>query len=326
MRLGIIGAGVIAGVMAKTVTLMQKNGEDVSLYAIASRTQEKADAFARQWGFEKAYGSYEALAADENVDLVYIATPHSHHAEQIKLCLTHGRAVLCEKAFTANAAQAEECFALAKEKNILLTEAIWTRYMPSRRIIYDLIAEGVIGDVHMVTSSLCYPIQSKERMVDPALAGGALLDLGVYTINFASMVMGADVQGVYSHAELTDRGVDHTENITLVYPGGKTAHLSSSFMARSDRRCCIMGSKGYITTSNVNNPLVIEVRDTKDELIRHIDVPQQLTGYEYEVRACMKALEEGRIECEEMPHEESIRVMKVMDGLRKDWGVRFPFE
>ncbi len=328
MNVAIIGAGSIAKSMCRTIRGMKEAGRPVELYAIASRSQEKADAFAKEQGVCKAYGSYEAMLSDPEVHLVYIATPHSHHAEQMKLCIEHGKAVLCEKAFTANLHQAEEVLALAKEKGVYVAEAIWPRYMPSRQMINDLLAEGVIGEPRMLYSNLCYAIEHVERIYNPALAGGALLDLGVYVLNFASMVFGDDIVRINSTVELFDTGVDRSETITIKYRSGKMSQLMASAAFNSDRRCVIYGTRGYLTVDNVNNPGWIEIFDKDDRVhpIRHIDVPKQITGYEYEVEACLRDLQAGNLEPAEMPHEETKMIMKQMDALRAIWHIKFPFE
>ena len=154
MNVGILGAGNIAGIMAKTINAM----EDATLYAIGSRNYEKALEFAKEYAIEKAYGSYEELVKDENIDLIYVASPHSHHYEHMKLCIEHGRNVLCEKAFTFNRKEAEEIVALAAEKKVYLAEAIWTRYMPSRKMIQDVISSGIIVPIKTATCNLAYPI------------------------------------------------------------------------------------------------------------------------------------------------------------------------
>ncbi len=324
MKVGILGAGNIAGTMATTLRGMKAGGEDVELYAVASRSQDKAEAFAREQGVQKAFGSYADMLKDDGVDLVYVATPHSHHAEHMKLCIEHGKAILCEKSFTGNARQAEEILNLAEQKRIPLTEAIWTRYQPARKIIDDVIASGKIGEVKLVTSALCYGIKDTRRIHDPALAGGALLDLGVYVLNFASMILGTDIQRMESSVQLLDSGMDAQETITLFYPNGVMANLMASVMAFGDRDCYVMGTEGWITTDNVNNPVNLVLhKDGKEEIL---PVPKQITGYEYEVRACQRMLAEGKLECEEMPHAETLRIMKLMDSLRKDWGVRYPFD
>ena len=170
MKMGILGSGGIAHTMANTV----KEMKDVELYAVGSRTLENAEKFAAEFGISKAYGSYEELAADPEVDLVYVATPHSHHYPHVKLLLEHGKHVLCEKAFTVNANQARELFQMAEEKNLLLTEAIWTRYIPIQKTLNEVVNSGVIGKVHSLTANLCYLISGVERLKKPELEGGAL--------------------------------------------------------------------------------------------------------------------------------------------------------
>lgn len=323
MKVGIIGAGHIACKMAVAL-----NGLDdtVVAYGVASRDLAKAEEFAKEWGFQKAYGSYEELVKDPDIDLVYIATPHSLHFEQAKLSLEHGKAVLCEKAFTMNAKQAKELTALAKEKKLLLAEAIWTRYMPSRKMIDDLVESGVIGKVTSLSANLGYVMEHKERMQRPELAGGALLDLGVYPINFASMVFGDKIKEISSTCVKTETGVDSQDSITIVYEDGRVAYLYATMLAQTDRQGVINGDKGYIEIQNINNCEEIRVFNLDREMTARYQVPEQINGYEYEVLACKKALEKGELECSQMPHEEIIRIMEVMDGLRKSWGVKFPGE
>ena len=325
MRVGILGAGGIAEVMAKTISGMK----DVECYAVASRNMDKASAFAKEWGCEKAYGSYEEMLGDEKVDLVYIAVPHSHHYKWTIEALNAGRNVLCEKSFAANTAQAEEMIALAEKKKLLLTEAIWTRYMPSRKIISDLVNGGEIGKVVTVSSNLRYRIDLNERMVKPELAGGCLLDLTVYTLNFSSMILGNDIKRIEASMVPTDTGVDGQDTIMLEYSDGTMASMFTTMYALTDRSGMIAGTDGFITVQNINNPQRITVYepDRNSYTVRKdIVVPEQITGYEYEVEACKKALEEGRIECEEMPHSETITIMKQMDEIRKQFGIVFPFE
>ncbi|MBE5778049.1 MAG: Gfo/Idh/MocA family oxidoreductase [Clostridiales bacterium] len=326
MNIAIIGAGTIARNMAKTLRGMKARGQNVELYAIAARDLDRAQAFAQEEGFVKAYGSYREMLEDDQVELVYIATPHSHHAEHMKLCIEYGRPILCEKPFTGNARQAEEVLRMAEEKGVFVTEAIWTRYMPSRGIINDLLASGIIGEPKVLNANLAYAMENKERILKPELAGGALLDLGVYTLNFASMIFGDDVERMESAVQMYPTGVDFTENISLYYKDGRSAHLISSAAARMDRRGVVSGAKGYLTVNNVNNPTVIEVFDDNDQLLKHVDVPEQITGFESQVEACMRALEAGQLECPEMPHSEIMHIMKTMDELRAQWGMVYPFD
>ena len=189
LNLAVLGAGNIAETMARTIQGL----DDVCAYAVASRDQKKAQEFADKYGFKKVYGSYEEMLADPEVGLVYVATPHSHHYDHCKLCIEAGKPVLCEKAFTANAEQAEELLALAKEKKVFITEAIWTRYMPFLKTMKDVIESGIIGKPCLLTGNLGYTLDHVARMQDPALAGGSLLDLSVYALNFASIIFGTEV-------------------------------------------------------------------------------------------------------------------------------------
>ena len=319
-RIGIIGCGWIAEKRAITLQGMEK----VEAYAIASRDLNKAETFAQKWNFTRAYGSYEEMLDDELVDLVYIATPHSHHYAHTRLSLLKGKPVLCEKAFTANAKETEELLQLAKEKNLFLTEAIWTRYMPLSQTICELVDNGAIGRPQLLTANLCYPNYHKERMHKPELAGGALLDLGVYTLNFAAMVFGTDIIRTTSACIKTDTGVDAQNSITLEYADGKMAILCSSQMAKSDRQGIISGDKGFMIVDNINNPQKVSVYDSDYQLTAVYNCPPQITGYEYQVYASIEALENGWLESPFMPHQETLRIMRQMDELRKEWGVIYP--
>ena len=321
-NIGIMGSGNIAGVMAETIKKMK----NVKLYAVASRTRVKAEAFAGKYGCKKAYGTYEELVTDKKVDLVYIATPHSEHYENARLCILNGKPVLCEKAFTANAMQAEELIALAREKGVFITEAMWTRYMPMLTTIKEVLGSGMIGEPRTLTANLGYVIDAVPRMQDPALAGGALLDVGVYTLNFASMIFGDHIEGIESTCTYTATGVDEQNSITIKYTDGKVAVLNSSMVSLSDRKGIVYGTKGFAVIENINNFESITVYDNHYSQIVSYKRPKQISGYEYEVEACLKALDAKELECLQMPHSETIRIMKIMDSLRKQWGIVYPFE
>lgn len=322
MKIGILGAGNIAGVLARTFAKM----EGVECYAIASRTKEKAEVFAQKYGFEVSYGSYEELVKDSKVELVYIATPHSNHYDDMKLCIAHGKPVLCEKAFTMNSAQAKEIAKLSAENGVYVTEAIWTRYMPSRKMINDILASGIIGEPKTLTANLSYVIHQNYRITAPELAGGALLDVGVYGINFALMHFGTEIERIDSSVQMTDTGVDGAESITIFFKDGKMAVLNHSIYCRSDRKGIIHGDKGYLVVENINNPQSVAVYDVNDVLIQEIKVPEQISGYEYQVQESMKCLQEGRTESLSMPLSDSVFVMEVMDSIRKQWGLVYPQE
>ncbi|MBR4719927.1 MAG: Gfo/Idh/MocA family oxidoreductase [Lachnospiraceae bacterium] len=322
MKIGIIGAGNIAGTMA--TTLQQMKGTEC--YAIASRDIKRASGFADKYGFERAYGSYADMLNDPYVELVYIATPHSHHYEHIKMCLNHGKHVLCEKAFCANAKQAAEVMLIAEDMGLLLAEAMWTRYMPMRGLINKVLKSGIIGNPTSLSANLGYPLINKPRLVRPELAGGALLDLGVYVLNFASMVFGDGIDSIAANCVKLDTGVDAQENIMLTYHDGKMASLYVTMLAQTDRRGLINGTNGYIEIENINNYEMVRVFNLERKIVAEYTAPTQITGYEYEVQSVMRAIREGRIECPEMPHAEILRMMQLMDSIRSAWNIEFPFE
>jgi len=317
-NIGILGTGWIADKMATTLAGMTT----ARAYAVASRTTEKAEKFAAQFSIPKAYGSYEALADDPEVDLIYIATPHSHHFENTKMCLLKNKPVLCEKAFTVNTPQAEELIRIANERKVFLAEAIWTRYQPMRQMINEVINSGVIGKPLMLSANLCYPNIALQRMYDPALAGGALLDLGVYVLNFADMFFGDDIKSISSHCIKYPTGVDIQVSITIEYNDGRIAVLWSSQLAKSDRQGIISGTDGFVIVENVNNPQSYAIYNQDYQLVKKVDCPLQITGYEYQVDCCIRAINQGKIEPDEMPHADTLRIMRQMDALRKEWGVK----
>lgn len=225
-----------------------------------------------------------------------------------------------------NAAQARDIAELSAKNGVYVTEAIWTRYMPSRAMINELLASGIIGTPYTLTANLSYVINGKQRIVDPALAGGALLDVGVYGINFALMHFGTEIERIESSVQMTDTGVDGAESITIFFEDGKMAVLNHSIYCRSDRKGIIHGDKGYMVVENINNPNKISVYDLSDVLIKEVEVPEQISGYEYQVIECMECLAEGRCESKSMPLADSVFVMEVMDSIRAKWGLVYPQE
>lgn len=322
IKVGIIGAGWIAHKMAQALAPLS----DAEVWAIASRSQQKAQEFADEYGIEKAYGSYEELVNDPAVDLVYIATPHSHHYQHAKLALEHNKPVLVEKAFTANEREAQELINIAHERNIFITEAIWTRYMPLSHKVKELMDSGIIGEPRILTATLCYQMIEKERILRPDLCGGALLDLGVYVLNFARMYFGTDISRTVTNCHLGPTGVDMMESISLSYADGRMANLQAGCLTLNDRQGIICGHDGYIRVDNVNCPELIEVWRNY-ELVERIERPADMVnGYEYQVLECKRCIEAGLIESPMMPHEETLSIMRQMDELRKEWGVHYPMD
>lgn len=322
MKIGVLGAGNISHMVAPAMVALK----EIECYAVASRDLGKARAFAEKFGFQKVYGSYEEMLRDPQVELVYIGTPHSHHYEHMMLCIEYGKSILCEKAFTMNADQARKVQKAAAEKGIFVAEAIWPRYMPSRQIISDVMNSGIIGTPNTLTANLSYVIGQVPRIVQPELAGGALLDIGVYGINFALMHFGTDIERVESSVKMLSTGVDAMETITIFYKDGRMAVLTHSIWCRSDRKGIIHGDKGYLVVENINNPQSLAVYDTDDNLLATYDFSNQINGYEFQFAECAAALAEGKTEAPSMPMEDTVYVMEFMDNLRKQWDMVYPQE
>ena len=320
MKLGIIGAGHIAIKMARTLAGKPQGCE---CYAVASRDLEKARAFASEHGIPKAYGSYKELVEDPEVDIVYIATPHSFHHEHTRMALEFGKPCLVEKAFTMNAREAEDLVNISESRGVFLTEAIWTRYLPMSHKVAELLNEGIIGEPKLLRASLCYPVTHKERIQRPELGGGALLDLGVYVLNFARMYFGTDIVKTATSCVTGPTGVDLQESISLTYGDGRMANLQASALCINDRQGIISGTEGSIIVDNVNCPSRIDVYRGYD-LVQTIGLPADfITGFEYQVFECQRCLSEGLVESPMMPHNETVAVMRQMDGLRAEWGIGY---
>lgn len=323
VKMAILGAGNIANSMAMA---MHGISDRVECYAVASRSLEKAKEFAKKWKFEKFYGSYEELVQDPEVELIYVATPHSHHFEHGKLCVEHNKPVLMEKAFTVNYRQAVELITMAEEKKVFMQEAIWTRFLPARHIVRAIMDSGVLGEIQSLRAEFSCQSEHIQRMYDPALAGGALLDLGMYAITFASMYFGDDVISMQSVCEKYSTGVDVTDEIRFTYSDGKIADLRTSFADGPTNEATIYGTKGSLHIPVINNYQEMSRFDKDGNLVEKYPVPEQVNGYEYEVLASIDAMEQGKLECEEMTHAKTLLIMKWMDELLKEWGVEYPFD
>lgn len=318
----ILGTGYMAGLMAETI----RSTGAARICAVGSRNYERAREFAKEYGFKKYYGSYEEAVDDPEADLIYIATPHTVHYENVKMALEHGKNVLCEKPFALNAAQAEELFALAGEKRLFCQEAMWIRFLPFYEQILNVLRKGTIGEPVMLTANLGYNVGRMSRMVEPELGGGALLDTGVCLLNLASMIFGDDIIRINSHCTYTDRGLDAQETVTLRYRDGKMAELTSSMTGISDRRAVICGTEGYIVIDNVSNFEGLDVYDSSYNKVVTYKRQKQKTGYEYELEACAKAIRRGEKECSQMPQAQTVSVMHMLDYIRKQLGIVFPQE
>ena len=315
LNFSILGTGMIAHTMARTVTQM----DGVCLYAVASRDEERARSFAAEFGAERCYGNYESLIRDEKADLIYIATPHSHHYRYAKACLEMGRPVLCEKAFTRTAEEAYSLIRLSDEKKVFITEAMWPRYTPMSLRLQEILQSGIIGKVTSVTATMGAPLMGVERMVRPELAGGALLDLGVYSLNFVTQVLGDEPATVSPIVVRHDTGVDKKEMISLIYPDGTLAGIYNSMESASLQHGWIYGTEGYIFVEGLTNFRSFHIYDRNQREVETIRRPEQITGYEYEVDACRRALEEKKTECSQMPHAHTLKIMELMDRIQAAW-------
>ena len=322
LRVGIIGTGWIAEKAAITLAGLTM----CEAHAVGSRSQEKADEFARKWDVKKAYGSYAELLADPDVDLVYVGTPHSHHYDVTREALLAGKPCLVEKAFMANRREAKEIIDLAHEQKVFLAEAIWTRYQPVVNMVRELIDSGRIGTPRLLTATLGYSMGDKPRIMRADLCGGALLDLGVYALNFVRMFFPADIVSIDSQCVKSTTGMDLTNAITLVLADGMLCNLQSSAACVGDNIGVIAGTEGNLIIDNINNPQTITVNGPDRTYIETVRVPKQITGYEYQFVACRQALIDGLLEPLEMPHKETLYIMELMDGLRQKWGVRYPMD
>lgn len=322
VNVAMIGTGNIAATMAATL----RKTKHAKLYAVASRDMTRAVEFGKKWGFRKAYGSYEDLVNDSKVKLVYIATPHSEHYANAKLCVEHGKACLVEKSFTANAQQAEDLLRLAEENHVFIAEAMWIRYMPFYKTITDMLNSGVIGAPTTLTANLGYNVRGITRMTDPKLAGGTLLDLGVYPLNFASMIFGDDIMKINATCTYTNRHLDEQDSISIVYKDGRMANLTASMLGPTDRQGIIYGTKGYMIVENINNFESLTVYNNEHKKVAYYRRPKQKTGYEYEVMAALRAIRNGWTEAPEMTHAQTLSIMHMMDFIREELGIVFPFE
>jgi len=316
-NVGIIGAGHIAEKAATTLSAM----DDMQCLAIGSRSLEKAQAFAERFGIERAYGSYADLLADPDIQLVYVATPHSCHFEVARDAILAGKPCLVEKSFMLNATEAAAILALAREQGVFVAEAIWPRYMPVRSIGRELLASGIIGQPKMVSATLAYNVSDKERILKPELGGGALLDLGVYLLTFVRMYFDSPIERLNTTCIKAPSGVDASEDITMILADGTLASLQASAWCQGGNEAVIAGTTGYLVFDDLIHPTKISVCRKRHIVERVVEMPEEITGFEYQFRACRDAILAGALEPQQMPHGEILYVMHLMDRLKAEWGM-----
>jgi predicted dehydrogenase len=324
VRWGILATGGIAAAFAADLVDLP----DAEIVAVASRSLGPAQAFAERFGIGRAYGDWESLAADEDIDVVYVATPHSAHRAAAGLCLEAGRNVLCEKAFTLNAREADELVALAKERGSFLMEAMWMYCNPLIRRLKALVDDGAIGEVRTVHADfgLAGPFQAAHRLRDPALGGGALLDLGVYPVSFAQLLLGEPAD-VMARAVLSDEGVDLQTGALLSWESGALASVHCSIVGGTANTASVTGSLGRIDIpSGFFHPdrfvLHRDGRDPEEFVLDPADGPR--TSLRHEAAEVMRALRAGETESPLVPLDGTLAVMRTLDAIRERIGVRYP--
>lgn len=319
LNFAILSAGHIAEKMAKTIT---QTSCHVTPYAIAARDGARAQAMATQYGFSKSYASYEALFSDDAVDIVYIGTTHNFHAQHVRAALEAGKHVLCEKPFTVNAHDARALFALARSKNLILAEAMWTRAQPFTALLQENLP--LIGAPRHLCVEMGMPLADKPRIALPELAGGVLLDLGIYTLTIADILLGTPSAPPAGICHKNENGMDIHDSILLQYEGGTSAALSFSGECQMNNKAILYGTQGRLEIETpfwAPQSFTVYTRDTKV-----VHAPFDATGYEYEVRALADAIAQNLPECPQLPHNATLRILDQMDALRKNWGIAYPFE
>lgn len=324
IRWGIIGCGGIAHVFAKG--LQKINGG--TLYAVASNSEERAQRFADSYQVEQTYSNYVSLVEDPNIDAVYIATTHNFHFENIKLCLSHGKHVLCEKPLTINARQCEAVIELATQKSLFVMEAVWTRFLPAIRKLDELLNKNIIGDVVSVKAdfSIAGEFESTHRLKDLSLAGGALLDLGIYPITFASLVFKEQPARVQSTAVMGETGVDEHSAYLFDYDNGKTALLSSSFIYHAPTEAVISGTKGYIRIPEflAAQTLHLHIEGQPESTISLPFTEEE--NFTFEIEHAQACIQSGLTQSDILPLSTTLSIMQTMDKLRSQWDLVYPDE
>lgn len=322
---GILGCGGIAHTFMTSMGTLDRG----TVLAGASRTPGKARDFAQKYSLQHAYEDYESLATDARIDAVYVATTHNFHYENVKLCLENGKHVLCEKPFTINARQAEELIALARERNLFLMEAVWTRFLPAIRKLQEILAQGIIGDVQTVKAD--FPIMRdfdpEHRLWNKSLAGGALLDLGIYPLTFTDIVFDENPCTIKSSAVIGGTGVDERSFYLLEYGEGRRAMLSSSFTCHGPIEAMVLGTKGHIRIPHFLGAQELHVHLKDSESPDILKFPFG-TGenFKYEIDHAMACIENGKTESDILPLPKTLAIMQTMDSIRTQWGLKYDGE
>jgi predicted dehydrogenase len=322
IRWGILGTGNIAKKFATGLATVP----NAALAAVGSRSRESADAFAEKFSIPRRHASYEALAADPDIDVVYVSTPHPMHKANALLCLEAGKAVLCEKPFTLNAADTAEVVATARRKRRFLMEAMWTRFLPAIAKARELLREGAIGETRLVQADFGFRtgVKAESRLFDLALGGGALLDVGIYPISFASMIYGRQPTRIDAQATIGTTGVDEQTAMLFGYDGGASALLSTAIRINTPQDAYILGTDGHIQIPTFWKADKLTVK--RGANTETLALPFIGNGYSHQAIEVQRCLREGLLESPTMPHDESIAIMATMDQVRARIGLKYPQE
>ena len=329
MKWGIMATGSIAQKFASTVNRMTDEGE--ILQAVASRTKESAENFARQHRIPEVFDSYKAMAESDSVDVIYIATPNNMHYENVKMCLLAGKHVLCEKPFTTSAAQAQELYALAEEKGLFLMEGFWIRFLPVLQKMQELIKEGKLGEIRYIRSEYGFVAKGdrKVRKFNPQLGGGALLDIGIYNLGFLNMSMGKNPDSFTSDVHMTDVRTDDFSVIHLHYPQengqGAEAVVTTAIGLDIQRKAAVIGTKGsiYLDDFQKAETMTVPLSDGEEY---EIEIPFEINGFEYQIREASNCIREGRTHSGIYTPQMSLQTLSLIDDIRASWNMKFPFE
>ena len=324
-----VGIGILAtGTIASAFVADLAHVPDATAVAVGSRRQDSADAFARRHGIDSAYGSYEQLLADDAVELVYVATPHGLHEQNVLDCLDAGKAVLCEKPLGVTAAQAERMVAAARTRGLFLAEAMWMRCNPTLRRMVDGVRAGWVSDVSTLNADLSF-VGSRDpagRLHDPALGASALLDVGIYPLTFAAWLLGEPAE-VVGAAAIDERGVDDSAALSLTFPAGQVASLSCSQVSWGDCRASVAGTEGRLDVAPRMNvpPYVTRYgQDWPAPVVETVAEPLLGSGLAHEAIEVARCLRAGETESPLLPLDDSLTVARLLDRARAACGVRLP--
>ena len=321
---GKLNAAVVGtGYMASRMSAVLNSSGTVRPYAVVSRDLDRALQFGREKGFKKAYDSMDKMLDDKKVDLVYIATPASEHAEQVRACIERGRPVLCETPIALTSAEAESLFSLAESLDVLVVEAVHTRFLPFFKQIVSVISSGAIGTPVMMTANIAADMEELPRMQRPSLGGGALGDLGYFLLNFSSMIFGDQVKRIQSSCVFTPTRVDRQLSIVLQYKDDRMAVLSCTTSGNGESRAVIQGTKGYMVIDDLKNFASATVYDSKRNKAAQYKRGRQKSEFEFELSAFVAARKSGWKECPEIPHAQTISIMHMMDFIRRQLGISY---